>query len=74
MLNGQGTGRYSDEEARAMRRDCWQSIEDLLADSIKSAGKSGHEKSPFWALGGKEPTEADATLFGFINSGMVATR
>jgi len=26
---------------------------------------------PFWALGGDEPTEVDATLFGFIASSLI---
>ncbi|KAI9840405.1 MAG: hypothetical protein M1837_001618, partial [Sclerophora amabilis] len=30
-------------------------------------------KKPFWLLGGETPTEADATLFGFITSVLVCT-
>ena len=73
-LHGQGTGRYSDEEVSAMRRECWQSIEDLLAESMKTSRRNGNAKGPFWAIGGDEPTEVDATLFGFTNCVMVATR
>lgn len=29
------------------------------------------EEAPFWALGGKGPSEADTTLFGFIAAAMV---
>lgn len=33
----------------------------------------GKDKEPFWVLGGQEPTEADATLFGFVVSVLICT-
>lgn len=38
---------------------------------IEARGKSRGEQGLFWLLGKREPTEADATLFGFIASGLV---
>ncbi|KAK8131780.1 glutathione S-transferase [Apiospora sp. TS-2023a] len=33
----------------------------------------GKEKEPFWVLGGEGPTEADATVFGFVVSVLICT-
>ncbi|KAK7993022.1 glutathione S-transferase [Apiospora saccharicola] len=33
----------------------------------------GKEKEPFWVLGGEAPTQADATVFGFVVSVLICT-
>lgn len=63
-LYGQGTGRYTDEEVSSFKHEVWENVSALLTDVRK-------KKGPFWVLGGKEPTEADATLFGFIASSLI---
>lgn len=68
-LNGQGTGRYTADEIRAFRQEIWESINGLLVSSEARVASGG----PFWVLGGEEPTEADATLFGFIVSVLICT-
>lgn len=78
MLYGQGTLRLSDEEIRASKREIWGSINGVLADvrSSRAAGSPGSSDSkrrPFWFLGGDDPTEVDATLFGFIVSVLLST-
>src|SRR5271155_467705 len=76
-LYGQGTGRYSSEEIAAFRREIWQALNDRLLETslVESKSTSSHErKEPFWILGGATPTEADATLFGFIASVLVSHR
>jgi hypothetical protein len=60
-MYGQGTGRYSAEELDVLRGEAWTSLDDLVAQS-KSR----------WVLGGEEPTEADATLFGFLAATMTS--
>ena len=73
-LYGQGTGRYSSEQIAAFRREIWQALNDRLGSSLAES-KSNHERNePFWILGGARPTEADATLFGFIVSVLVCSR
>ena len=73
-LYGQGTGRYSSKEIAAFRREIWQALNDRLESSLVES-KSSHEgKEPFWILGGATPTEADATLFGFVTSVLVSHR
>lgn len=64
-LDGQGALGFTDEEAAAIGAEAWESVNALLVEShdkAKEAGKDG----PFWVLGGAQPTEADATVFGFI--------
>lgn len=68
-LHGQGTGRYSDDEIRASKREIWEAVNGLLAESRARAPR----KEPFWALGGDKPTEADATVFGFVVSVLIST-
>lgn len=63
----QGCGRFSDEETRDMVRDMWSGVSGMLEESRRKA--RGDEC--FWVLGGREPTEADATLFGFVVSNLV---
>ena len=64
-LYGQGIGRYTSEEVSVLKREVWESVNALLTEAKR--GKEG----PFWVLGGEGPTEADATLFGFIASSLV---
>ena len=61
-LDGQGTGRYSREEIAAFRKEVWESISALLAASMRKTKKA----EPFWVLGGDGPSEADATVYGFV--------
>lgn len=70
-LYGQGTGRLSDEEVRLLKEEVWEGVDALLAESRQASGKAGNE--PFWVLGGAAPTEADATLFGFVAGALVCT-
>jgi len=70
MLHGQGTGRFNGQEVKRFKTEIWQTIDGLLRAS-KSAVKDNDE--PFWALGGDGPTEADATLFGFVVSVLICT-
>jgi len=68
-LHGQGTGRYTDDEIQNFRVEVWEAVNDLLAASKTKA----HDEGLFWILGGDEPTEADAALFGFVVSGLIST-
>ena len=74
-LHGQGTGRFSAEEIGRFRREIWASFADLVLESqSKTRNKSGSDKDePFWVLGGPEPTEVDAALFGFVVSTLLCT-
>ena len=67
-LHGQGTGRFSDEELRASKVEIWSAIDGLLR-----ASRTAADEGPFWVLGGEAPSEADATLFGFVVSVLIAT-
>ncbi|KAF5507756.1 Failed axon connections-like protein [Colletotrichum aenigma] len=67
-LYGQGTGRFSTEELATLRRAVWDNINALLAEARLTAP---NVTTPFWLQGGAEPTEADATVFGFIAAGLV---
>jgi len=66
-LHDQGTGRFSDAEIRALEKEIWVAISGVLQQS-QSKSKDGE---CFWVLGGKSPTEADATVFGFVVSVLV---
>ncbi|KAF6823185.1 glutathione s-transferase [Colletotrichum plurivorum] len=69
-LHGQGTGRFSSEEIAAFRHDIWADVGALLAEArSKTPPKDG--ETPFWVLGGAGPSEADATVYGFIASGLL---
>ncbi|OCL10999.1 hypothetical protein AOQ84DRAFT_336604 [Glonium stellatum] len=70
-LNGQGTNRHTPEEIRAFREEIWEAINELLLSSKTTKGSA--DGRPFWILGGEGPTEADATLFGFIVCVLVCT-
>jgi hypothetical protein len=66
-LDLQGTGRLTDMEIRAAIRDIWEGLTGLLEAAKAKAG----DADVFWVLGGQEPTEADATVFGFAVSVVV---
>ncbi|KAL3436680.1 hypothetical protein BDV09DRAFT_43489 [Aspergillus tetrazonus] len=67
-LHGQGTGRYSADEIEKFREEVWGAVNDLLvASKVKAQDRAG----PFWVLGGETPTEADATVFGFVVSALI---
>lgn len=68
-LYDQGVGRFSDEEIHLFKEEVWQGIESMLAESRNNSVNS--EKECFWVMGGEEPTEADATVFGFVISVLV---
>lgn len=73
-LYGQGTGRLSDEEVSTFKEEVWESVEALLADAkTRNGDKRKGTEEPFWVLGGEEPSEADATLFGFVIGGLVSS-
>ena len=76
-LHGQGTGRLSDAEVRTLKEEVWHSLNALLTESVKSSlcrrGDDSHDELPFWILGGTEPTEADATVYGFIAGALICT-
>jgi hypothetical protein len=71
-LHGQGTGRYTAIEIQSFRQEVWEGVNALLTSARATATGDASDK-PFWVLGGKGPTEADATLFGFITSVLVCT-
>jgi hypothetical protein len=62
-LYGQGVMRYTDSEIASFRREIWESINTLLVSSKTSKRDDG---KPFWVCGGEGPSEADATVFGFV--------
>lgn len=68
-LYGQGVMRYTDEEIAAFRLEIWESINVLLVASKSKRRRDNG--APFWVCGGKEPSEADATLFGFVAAALV---
>ncbi|KAK0622366.1 hypothetical protein B0T14DRAFT_535642 [Immersiella caudata] len=74
-LHGQGTGRFTDEEVREFKREIWESFNDLLVEArgnkVSLAARNEDPNTPFWVLGRAEPTEVDATLYGFIAAGLV---
>jgi hypothetical protein len=66
-LHGQGAGRFTDDEVDVFNEEIWENVNALLLEAKKAATT----EDPFWALGGVEPTEADATLYGFIAGTLV---
>ncbi|KAF2637571.1 hypothetical protein P280DRAFT_458121 [Massarina eburnea CBS 473.64] len=66
-LDLQGTGRFTYPEIREAIRDIWDGLSGLLEAAKANAG----EGEVFWVLGGLEPSEADATVFGFAVSVLV---
>jgi hypothetical protein len=69
-LYGQGTMRFSNEEIATLREEVWENINVLLVES-RGRMEAVDSGSIFWLLGGIGPSEADATLFGFITSNLV---
>jgi hypothetical protein len=67
-LRGQGTGTFSAEEITVFRANIWETLNVLV-----SAAQAQYQdrEGPFWLWGGDTPTEADATLFGFIVSALI---
>ena len=66
-LEGQGTLKYSAEEIASFRYEIW----DTLNSYLSAVSRPEDQKTPFWILAGDAPTEADATLFGFIASSLI---
>ncbi|RAL12428.1 glutathione S-transferase family protein [Aspergillus homomorphus CBS 101889] len=62
MLYDQGTMRFTSEELKGFKEEIWATLNELLVWERAKKETDG----PFWVLGGEEPTEADAALFGFI--------
>ncbi|ORY61542.1 uncharacterized protein BCR38DRAFT_495142 [Pseudomassariella vexata] len=71
-LHGQGTGRYTADEIATFRLEIWKGVNDLLVASRAKSSTEDPDK-PFWVFGGQGPTEADASLFGFIVSVLLCT-
>ncbi|KAK4456558.1 hypothetical protein QBC42DRAFT_322311 [Cladorrhinum samala] len=71
MLWGQGAGRYTDEEAAGMKGEVWEGLSALLEESRTRREKKQGGDGPFWVLGRDEPTEADATVYGFVVAALV---
>jgi hypothetical protein len=67
-LYGQGTGRYSPAELKSLRQEAWTSLDELLADQASDGSHGIH-----WVLGGKNPTEADASLYGFLAASLTSS-
>ena len=73
-LYGQGTGRFAPDELSAFKREGWQSVNALLVEAKRSSRRANEDRDAvFWVWGRDEPSEADATLFGFIASVLVST-
>lgn len=79
-LRGQGLMLLTKGEIDEMKAEIWTTLEAFVADAhaawVRHAEEEEEEAAddgPFWLLGGEEPTEADAVLFGFIASSMVCT-
>lgn len=66
-LHDIGVARYTDAERHEIVKEGWGGINDMLEESKRKAG----DKQCFWILGGIDPTEADATVFGFATSILV---
>ena len=70
----QGTGRFTPEEVRFLKQECWENLSAMLAEArikSQSGSASNGDDKPFWVLGGREPTEADSVLYGFIVGSLV---
>jgi hypothetical protein len=70
---GQGTGRFSSEQISIFKQQIWENVNALLEESKQKRGRKGNVDAPFWVLGGEQPSDSDATLYGFIASGLVCT-
>ncbi|KAK7414341.1 hypothetical protein QQX98_006783 [Neonectria punicea] len=67
-LDGQGAGRLTDDEVAAAKAEVWEGVDALLGEARRAGAGDG---APFWVLGGAGPTEADATVFGFVAGSLV---
>jgi hypothetical protein len=67
-LHDQGTGRFSEDEICSFRREIWTVVNAFLEESRNTV----RSEECFWVLGGAKPTEADATVYGFIVSTLIA--
>lgn len=67
-LDYQGIGRLTDAEMWDSIEEIWAAVDALLQESKAKAGQG----ECFWLLGESEPTEADATVFGFAISSQLA--
>ncbi|KAM7188602.1 hypothetical protein V8F33_010567 [Rhypophila sp. PSN 637] len=70
----QGTGRLSAEEVRVLKQEAWENLAAILAEArinSQSAASQRSQGDPFWVLGGTQPTEADAVVYGFIIGSLV---
>lgn len=69
-LYGQGVLRYTDVEIASLRREIWESINTLLVafktNSNSDSTSKRDDGKPFWVCGDEGPSEADATVFGFV--------
>ncbi|KAL2195185.1 hypothetical protein P885DRAFT_41026 [Corynascus similis CBS 632.67] len=65
-LHGQGVLRFTADEAQALRVEVWEAVNAMLLASRNKAHEAGRDEGPFWVLGGAAPTEADATVYGFV--------
>ncbi|OAA51930.1 glutathione S-transferase [Metarhizium rileyi] len=76
-LYQQGTGRLAEDEVHLFKEEVWDSLNALLTESVKTSSrqksKTNDDDVPFWVLGGSEPTEADASVYGFIVGALVCT-
>ena len=68
-LYGQGTLRFDEEELTTLRDEVWKSINAML--DLARSSRPGKSDEPFWVLGGPGPTEADATMFGFVVGALI---
>jgi hypothetical protein len=66
-MEGQGTLKFSTDEIVSFRHEIW----DTLNNYASAMSHADDKETPFWILGGNAPTEADATVFGFIASSLV---
>jgi hypothetical protein len=66
-LEGQGTLKFSTGEIASFRSAIW----DTLNSHLSAISRPDDQETPFWVLGSDAPTEADATLFGFIASSLI---
>jgi hypothetical protein len=69
-LYGQGTGRFSAAEAKGFREEIWTNLNAMLEESRRKSQVG----ECFWCLGGELPTECDMSVFGFVNSALIANR
>ncbi|KAJ5947838.1 hypothetical protein N7466_000853 [Penicillium verhagenii] len=66
-MEGQGTGKFSEEEIAAFRLEVWDTLNAAISETYT---QHRDEDGPFWVWGGDNPTEADAVVYGFIVSAL----